>query len=329
MQTLATIGECALIERIRTIVASASRAHPATDAVRLGIGDDCAVIRPPDKDGWDLLMTSDAVIEAVHFDATADAAAIGHKAIGRCLSDIAAMGGEPQWALVNLVAPSDLPVARIEALMSGLVCTAATHATAVVGGDVAAGRVLEAHVFLVGRVPAGGALRRDGARAGDALYVTGRLGGSIRGRHLTFEPRIREGQWLRAGGWATAMIDVSDGLGLDVRRLATASGLAVRIDPERVPVTEAARRMHDGRSGLAHALGDGEDYELLFCVNSGKKVAFERDWQRAGLSACTWIGEMLAGQAGGLELVGAGGRHAPLPQGYEHFTAGTTSYPFA
>lgn len=317
-QTLAGIGELGLIERIRQRFMDV-RASTA-DGIRVGIGDDCAVAIPPDPTQSELLLTSDAVIENVHFLPTADAGRVGHKAIGRCLSDIAAMGGEPRWALVNLVAPPTAPLAWAEAMMRGLIETAAGCNARVVGGDVSTGPTLQVHVFLVGFVPAGGAIRRDGARPGDALFVTGRLGGSPAGRHLTFEPRLTEGAWLRAGGWATAMIDLSDGLGIDARRLLTASGAAGRIHLGRIPVADTATHSADGRPALDHALRDGEDYELLFSVDSAKTNSILKAWSDAGLSTtCTRIGEIVDGPAGHLEGVTDDGRVVPMEKGYEHF----------
>ncbi len=326
-QTLATTGERALIERIRRRVMASGT--PLTDGLRVGIGDDCAVTMPPDPAQWDTLLTSDAVIENVHFMPATDAALVGHKAIGRCLSDVAAMGGEPCWALVNLVAPPSTPLAWADAMMNGLIDTAATCAATVVGGDVATGPTLQVHVFLVGRVAVGHAVRRDGARPGDAIFVTGQLGGSLAGRHLTFQPRLAEGAWLRAGGWASAMIDLSDGLGIDARRLLTASGVAGRIFLDQLPLTAAAANMKDGSTALDHALSDGEDYELLFSVNSAKKDTILKEWADAGLTTtCTRIGEIVEGDAGRLEGVTAEGDILPLEKGYEHFGTSNTANPF-
>ncbi len=329
MKTLATIDERSLIERIRRKVAI--RDILAPDGLRVGIGDDCAVTRSENAAQWDELLTSDAVIEGVHFLPSADAASVGHKAIARCLSDIAAMGGEPRWALVNLVAPLATPLARVDALMAGLIETASAHSAVVVGGDVAEGPDLQVHVFLSGRVPAGTAVLRSGARPGDALFVTGRLGGSAAGHHLSFQPRLAEGNWLRAGGWPTAMIDLSDGLGLDAVRLLTASGVAGRIFLDRIPVAEAATGMADERSALDHALGDGEDYELLFSVNAAKKKTIQQEWRDSGPGSVrlTLIGEIVDGPAGRMEGRTADGRSVPLEDGdgYEHFGNGKTTNP--
>lgn len=180
------IGEDALIRRLAKLV-------PGRADVVAGIGDDCAVVRTGRRDSFDWLLKSDPVIEGVHFTPTAPAEAIGHKALGRVLSDIAAMGGEPMWVLIDLVAPASVPVKRIEGMYRGLAKLARRHGVAIVGGDTARGKTLELHIFAVGRIPRGRAVLRSGGKPGDSLYVTGSLGGSGQGRHLRFEPRLVEG----------------------------------------------------------------------------------------------------------------------------------------
>jgi thiamine-monophosphate kinase len=296
MKTLRDIGELDAIRRI-------ARLLPAGRNVVAGIGDDCAVVRPA-RSRWDVLYTTDAVIESVHFGPATNPRLIGHKAAGRVLSDIASMGGEPLYLLINLVAPRDTPVARIERIYRGMVNLCATCGAAIVGGDTAAGRALELHVFGVGRVPRGRAVLRSGARPGDAIYVTGELGGSLRGRHLAFEPRLREGRWLRA--WATAMVDVSDGLVTDLRHMADAGGVGADLRAGAIPVSRTAL-------GLRGALTDGEDFELLFTVPKARAAAFERGWARAFRLRCSRIGEI--SQRRGIRLEGR-----PLRlSGFEHF----------
>jgi thiamine-monophosphate kinase len=310
--TLSDIGEIRLIARL-------ARLLPSRPDVIAGVGDDCAVVRAGARDPFDLLLTSDPVIEGVHFGPDAAPAAIGHKALGRVLSDIAAMGGEPLWALVDVVAPARTPAARLEGIYRGAVALARRAGMALVGGDTSRGPVLELHVFGVGRVPRGRALLRSGARPGDILYVTGVLGGSRAGKHLRFAPRLAEGRWLGEGRWASALLDVSDGLATDLRRLAVASRVGIRLDAARVPVAPAARRLQDGRPALAHALGDGEDFELLFTVRRAKAAAFEPAWRRAFRLRCTRIG-VVTDPREGIRLAGADGRLAPLrAHGYEHF----------
>lgn len=307
----AHIGEDALIRRLGKLV-------PGRADVVVGIGDDCAVVRTGRRDPFDLLLKSDPVIERVHFGAGAQAESVGHKALGRVLSDLAAMGGEPLWVLVDLVAPRSVPVKRLEGIYRGIARLARRHRVAVVGGDTSCGKSLELHIFAVGRVARGRAALRSGARAGDLLYVTGSLGGSGQGRHLRFEPRLAEGQWLAEQGWATAMMDVSDGLATDLRRLVAASGTGAVLEAEQVPVSAAAERGRGGRSALERALCDGEDFELLFTVPARKARAFESAWRRQFKLRCTRIGEMTRRQ--GQVDIESNGISTPLKvRGYEHF----------
>lgn len=306
------IGEDALIRRLGKLV-------PGRADVVAGIGDDCAVVRAGRGEPFDLLLKSDPVIEGVHFSATAPAEAIGHKALGRVLSDIAAMGGEPLWVLIDLVAPASEPVKRLEGVYRGLARLARRHGVAIVGGDTSRGTTLELHVFAVGRVPRGRAVLRSNGKPGDALYVTGTLGGSGRGRHLRFEPRLAEGQWLVEGRWATAMMDVSDGLATDLRRMIAASGVGAVIEAARVPVSAAAKLSRGRLSPLDHALADGEDFELLFTVPRRKALAFEAAWNRKFSLRCTRIGE-LTGMRGKLEFDQNGTFTDLKIRGYEHFS---------
>ncbi len=305
------IGEDNLIRRLKKLV-------PGRADVVSGIGDDCAVVRTGRRDVYDLLLKSDPVIEGVHFLSEAAGMSIGHKAVGRVLSDLAAMGGEPLWILVDLVAPPTTSVAHIESIYRGMARLARRYGVAIVGGDTACGKVLEIHVFAVGRIRRGQSLFRSGAKPGDALYVTGALGGSLLGRHLSFEPRLVEGQWLRDSGLVTAMMDVSDGLATDLRRLAAASGTGAVLDIGSIPVAAAARRMKDKRSPLDHALADGEDFELLFTVPYKKTTSFESAWRKAFRLSCTRIGEMTARQ-GLVELRDGLCCEELKLHGYEHF----------
>lgn len=305
------IGEDSLICRLKRLV-------PGRVDVICGIGDDCAVVRTGRRDPYDLLLKSDPVIEGIHFRPEASGLAIGHKALGRVLSDLAAMGGAPLWILVDLVAPPTVPVTHIEAIYQGMARLARRYGAAIVGGDTSSGKTLEVHVFAVGRVPRGKAMLRSGGRPGDALYVTGSLGGSELGRHLRFEPRLAEGQWLRQLGWVTAIMDVSDGVATDLRRLIATSGTGAVLDVPRMPVSVAARRIKDKRSALEHALADGEDFELLFAIPRRKTAAFEAAWHEAFSLRCTCIGELTA-KPGLLELRDGQRCEALTLHGYEHF----------
>jgi len=307
------IGEDQLIRRLARLV-------PGRADVVAGIGDDCAVVRTGHRDPFDYLLKSDPVIEGVHFTARSKASDVGWKALGRVLSDIAAMGGEPLWILVDLVAPASTPVARLEGLYRGISRLARRQGVAVVGGDTARGKTLELHVFAVGRVKRGKAVLRSGARSGDGIYVTGSLGGSGSGRHLRFEPRLTEGQWLAGQGWATAMMDLSDGLATDLRRMTAASGTGAVIEISRVPISRAAGRCRGKRSPLEHALTDGEDFELLLAIPRRKTVEFEAAWRKRFSLRCTRIGTM-TNKTGRLELEEEGLRTELNMHGYEHFNS--------
>jgi thiamine-monophosphate kinase len=303
------IGETALIERLTARLA-------AGRDVIVGPGDDCAVVRAGSED-W--LLTSDPVIEAIHFDSSADPSRVGHKAVARALSDIAAMGGIPRWALVDLVVPAAVAPGQLEAIYDGMAATADRYGVSVVGGDVARGPALELHLFAVGSVPADKAVLRSGAGPGDVIFVTGALGGShASGHHLTFEPRLREGQWLREGGWATAMCDISDGLSTDLHHLASASGVGAELVVDAIPCSEAARSSGDP---IASAMEDGEDFELLFTVPAGKVDRFVSAWSETQEPNCSRIGTVTPGNT--IECLDADGNRSMLnATGYDHFSGG-------
>ncbi|MFH1478092.1 MAG: thiamine-phosphate kinase [Verrucomicrobiota bacterium] len=318
-QTVGNLGELAMIQRLM-------RALPERDDVVVGPGDDCAVVRPLDDARYDYLLKSDPVIEGVHFVRTTPGAAVGHKALGRVLSDIAAMGGEPLWALVNLVVPHAVSVARITGIYAGMRRLARHWRVAIVGGDVTRGPCLEAHVFGVGRVPRGKAVLRSGARSGDCLFVTGALGGSCRGKHLAFQPRLAEGRWLQGQGLATAMIDLSDGLATDLRHLIRQSRVGAELFLTSIPLASAVKKSASRQTALRsseqaqwHAFCDGEDYELLFTVSPANMAKLIRAWQKIWKMPCTRIGT-ITDRRDVIECVDARGRKTRLKAtGYEHF----------
>ncbi len=306
--TLQELGERPLISRIRRQAAGA-------DDVVAGIGDDCAVVRPTPDAAEDLVLKSDPVICGHHFLPDAEPRLVGRKALGRVLSDFAAMGATPRWILVDLVAPGDTTVAYIDAAYAGMSALAQEHGCSIIGGDTCRGEALEFHVFGCGSLPRDTARLRSGARPGDTIRVTGRLGGSlISGSHLSFSPRVREGQWLR--DWANAMIDISDGLASELWHLAEESRAALVLDPARVPFTAAAAATADP---LGHALFDGEDFELLFTLPPDRDATFDAAWRAAFPDLpCTRIGEVV--RAGEPEVRLAGG--APIPRGgFDHFAS--------
>lgn len=234
------------------------------------IADDCAVVRC----GRELLLLkTDCVVEGIHFSKRHDAADVGWKAMMRPLSDFAAMSGIPQFALVTLIAPSTKAVAWAEKLYDGLRKAAAKFGVQIVGGETSAtpGPVAVS-VSVTGVVERDRWVSRSGGRVGDELFVTGKLGGSIRGKHLRFTPRIEESRWLTKNFPIHAMMDLSDGLGADLPRLARASHAGFEIDKEAIP------RSHS--STLKQAINDGEDYELLFAVVPRLRRKLERSWKR-------------------------------------------------
>jgi thiamine-monophosphate kinase len=277
-ETVAALGEEKLIAAIRRWLGDVSPPAP------LGIGDDCAILPASNRAQ---AVTVDPVIYGGHFDDTIAPRAVGSKLLKRNLSDLAAMGARPRAAVVALTLDPRTRLAWLEGFYLGLAACARAHRVAIVGGDVAqAGDTLAASLTLIGEAPRANArlLTRVGARRGDAIYVTGALGGSLLGRHLDFIPRLAEGAWLAAQPEVRAMIDLSDGLAKDIHAL-TPAGAEPALDPTAVPIGAAANVMArtSGRTPLAHALGDGEDYELLFVVRApqaAKRAAFERRWRK-------------------------------------------------
>jgi thiamine-monophosphate kinase len=300
-------SEISMVARIRRL------AEPGVSkgAIVLGIGDDCAVYRPPGSPE-DLLFTTDLLLEGTHFRRdTHRPQDVGWKALARGLSDIAAMGGSPRFCLVSLALPRGLGDGWVDGFYHGLLRLARRERTPLVGGDLGCSRRVVCDIVVCGAVPRGQALRRDGARPGDLIYVSGALGGSALGlarkmgkswrRHLAPEPRLSLGRQLRRWG-ATASMDLSDGLSLDLHRLCLASGLQAELSAP--PVFPGA--------SLAQALHGGEDYELLFTAPGARVPAA---FQGIGL---TPIGIMQKGRAGAVRMDGR-----PLaPRGWDHFRGG-------
>jgi len=281
---------------------------PQNAGVVTGPGDDCAALAW--TGGRVLLAAVDQVVGDVHYhrDATPPEAA-GRKLMCRNLSDIAAMGGVPKWALLAVAAGGRGPD-WVLAFCRGAAEAGARYGVAVVGGDLAGlpGEGEVASLTILGEAEEAKLLLRCGAKPGDALYVTGTLGNSLSsGHHLTFDPRLEEGKFLADNGFASAMLDLSDGLLLDAERLAEASRLRLRIDPGALPLRAGATR--EG------ALSDGEDYELLFTVPAGKEAELVRNWNF--MTKLTRIGVAESGDPDILDLTGGslltGGK-----RGYEH-----------
>ena len=258
---LSDLGEDALVVRL-------TRGLPRNASLLVGPGDDCAVVGRRSDAVWTLLKT-DCVIEGVHFTGETDFARVGWKALARNVSDTAAMGGEPQHALVTVAMPPELDVAKADALYKGLRRCARKFGVAIAGGETARspGPVFIS-VALTGWVERARCVTRSGGKPGDTLFVTGRLGGSRAGKHLDFTPRLREARWLTEHFSLHAMMDLSDGLGADLPRLARASGCGFELG--ELPCTPGCSR--------EDALSDGEDFELLFAVHPRQASRIEKAW---------------------------------------------------
>lgn len=300
-------GEFSLIDWIR---------HRAADhaAVPVGIGDDAALVRSS-ADG--LLVTADMLMDGVDFDVrTTPHELIGRKCLAVNLSDIAAMAGRPLAAFISLALPRHGGRELAEHLYRGLTALAAEFDVAIAGGDTNTwDGPLVVNVTLLGAPPSRGPVLRSGARPGDWLMVTGRLGGSLGGRHLTFTPRVREAAALLAAADLHAMIDLSDGLASDARHIATESQVGVVIDADRLPIHDDVDPALPHSERVLHALRNGEDFELLFTVSAddGARLLARTD---IGVPL-TRIGEVIAGDENHLRA--ADGTLRPLPHGgWEH-----------
>jgi thiamine-monophosphate kinase len=262
---LRQLGEDRLIERVVSDL-------PTGRHVMVGAGDDCAVVRMPRKDNL-LLFKTDCVVEGVHFLPQASATAVGWKAMMRPLSDFAAMSGLPQFALITLVVPSTKKVSWTTSLYRGLHRGANEFDVSIIGGETSATRgPTMICVSLAGVVEKNRWVARSGGQAGDELFVTGRLGGSARGRHLRFRPRIEESRWLTEHFRIHSMMDLSDGLGADLPRLARASNVSFEIEESAVPRNRGCT--------IQQAINDGEDYELLFSISPERSKALTNKWRK-------------------------------------------------
>ncbi|MCZ2157086.1 MAG: thiamine-phosphate kinase [Bryobacterales bacterium] len=304
------LNEDAWIDRIARRLPARVRPRSGAGELVLGIGDDAAIYRP--RAGEDLVFTTDMMHEDRHFLRRYPADAVGWKALCRGLSDIAAMGAQPRFALLSLAAAPWVKPAWIDGFYDGLLSLAAQHRVPLAGGDLGRAAHTAIDVVICGSVPAGSALRRDTASADDRLYVSGALGGGILGlrsrsnraareRHLRPEPRIALGLALRRRGIASAAMDLSDGLSSDLTRLARASGLAAQLR-RPLPAFPGASE--------ADALHGGDDYELLFAAPPSVRVP-----RRIAGSAIHRVGELVRGEPGSLFFEGE-----PLEAaGWDHF----------
>lgn len=314
-------GEFELIEKYL------SRLGGQRDDVVLGVGDDAALLRPPP--GLELAWAVDTIVEGVHFPVGLEAADVGHRVLAVNLSDMAAMGAQPAWALLALTLP-DADEEWLRGFARGLHDLAREHGTAIVGGDMTAGP-RSATLTIVGFVPAGQALRRDGARAGDEVWISGTPGDAAAGlaaldgvlqapaavlaplieRFRRPQPRVTLGLVLR--GVATACIDVSDGLAADLGKLCAASRVAASLDTTGLPLSAAMRGAADPARARRLALTGGDDYELLFTVPPGTDCA---PLARSAGVELARIG--VIGEGAGVRIDGEPA--AELGHGFDHFS---------
>lgn len=304
------------------LIARLTKSLPTNESVVTGAGDDCAVLDlgAPEKL---ILFKTDAVVEGIHFTRETPPEKIGRKALARCLSDIAAMAGTPAAALVTIGLPKNFEAGFIEKIYDGLNALAAQVGVAIVGGETTTNpeRILIS-ISLLGTVPRGKQISRSGAKAGDAIFVTGELGGSLAGRHLDFEPRLKEARWLAKHFHIHAMMDLSDGLAGDLGHIIKASGVGAELLKRSLPISRAAR-LHARESSAAKppavaALTDGEDFELLFTLAGKSAVALLDAWkQQFPETKLTCIGKIVKGE--GILLRDQHGSHKLQAHGYVHF----------
>jgi thiamine-monophosphate kinase len=289
------LPEKALIAQIRRMAKSSTpgRAQDSNSALFTGIGDDCAVLRLlPGKQsrGAEILVTTDFTLEGIHFRRDwHPPEAVGHRCLARGLSDIAAMGGEPDAAFLSIALPRDLPQAWVGRFLRSLISLAEKFGVRLAGGDTAESpNGILADIIVVGTAPKGKSVLRSGARAGDRLFVSGALGGSSAAvvqmqakpkkklnprdypRHFYPEPRIELGRILREKGLASAMIDTSDGLSTDLAHICEESGVGAELESILIPRASVGKPAREVDLDLA--LHGGEDYELLFTTPPGKRV---------------------------------------------------------
>lgn len=271
MSQLSDIGEDAIVERlIEKLTGSCDK----DDQLVVGPGDDCAVIDLNKNDPYQLLKT-DSMVEGIHYRAQDSAIRVGWKAVARVVSDFAAMGGMPSHMLITIAMPPQKSVEYLDGLYEGMQLCASKYKATICGGEtssVPADAAAVISVAATGWVEKSRCILRSGGQAGDLVMVTGSLGGSITGKHLNFTPRVNEARWLTEHFGINSMMDLSDGLGCDLPRLASASQCGYSINEHSLPCNEGC--------SIEQALGDGEDYELLFTVSPKISDSLNEAWGR-------------------------------------------------
>src|SRR5215470_19895036 len=264
---LGALGEDRLLNEILLHLPRGKAVKTLTSA-----GDDCATIEIPGRKKY-LVLKTDCVVEGVHFVHGTNASDVGWKAMMRPLSDFAAASAVPQFALITLIVPQQTKVAWVRGLYRGLRRAASRFKVSIVGGETSnTPGPISVSVTVIGFVEKSRSASRHGGRSGDDLFVTGRLGGALKQKHLKFIPRIVESRWLTKNFSIHAMMDLSDGLGADLPRLGRASKVGFDIELENLPVARGAT--------IDNAISDGEDYELLFAVSRRDRNRLEREWRR-------------------------------------------------
>jgi thiamine-monophosphate kinase len=268
----------------------------------LGPGDDCAALRPLGKNQL-LLLKTDCIAEGVHFLRSHDPGRVAWKALCRPLSDIAAMGGTPGEALITFFSPPDVGADYWKKFYRGLGRAARRFGVTIAGGEMSRQKHgIAVSVVLTGSIDAKNLIRRSGGKPGDAIFVSGVLGGTLARHHLDFLPRLAEGRWLAENIRPSAMMDLSDGLGSDLPRLAQASGCGFEVDFEKIPKRHGA--------SLSNALSDGEDYELLFTIPVRKISRLMEEWPEVfPKTRLACIGRLISAKIA----------PANWPQGWDHF----------
>lgn len=324
MSCAAYAGRCQVEQRFIDWLVSEVGVDPRND---VGIGDDAAVMRPPA--GRRTVLCTDMLCEGVHFPASPgyDPRAVGRKAIAVNLSDVAAMAGRPESAVVSVALPRRGGQHVGEHLLAGMLEEARRFGVALVGGDTTSwDGPLVVNVAMLGSVVPGRVWRRDGAREGDVLLVTGACGGSLLGRHLAVQPRVTEARLIAEMVTVHAAIDISDGLALDLSRMLEASGCAAEVDLALIPIhpdaVAAAEAEPTKGTACDRALGDGEDFELLLSLapaEAEKLLAAHEHGTLAGWpgTSLTEIGRVVAGR-GMVGIAEDGSRSVLPPRGYLH-----------
>jgi thiamine-monophosphate kinase len=304
------------------LIARLTKALPTNENVVVSAGDDCALLDlgVPEKL---VLFKTDAVVEGIHFTRETSPEKIGRKALARCLSDIAAMAGTPTAALVTIALPKDFDAEFVAKIYGGLNSLAEQFGVAIVGGETTTNpeRILIS-IALIGTVSRGKQILRSGAKIGDAIFVTGDLGGSLAEKHLHFDPRLEEARWLAEHFHLHALMDLSDGLGGDLRHILNASKVGAEILKSAVPVSRVAKLRAKENSAakpaFVAALTDGEDFELVFTIASKDAVklldAWKKKFPKLKLSC---IGKIVAGD--GILIRDKIGSHKFNAHGYVHF----------